>query len=62
LQIDEYLKRAVKEVKLQLGAIDRKLITGTVTPFANGNRPKMDVTPELNAEQHTEKPKYLCHP
>jgi hypothetical protein len=56
LQTDEYLKRAVKEVKLQLGAIDRKLITRTVTPFANGYRPKMDVTPELNAEQHTEKP------
>jgi hypothetical protein len=52
MSADKYLKRAVKEVELQLGAIDRKLITRAVTPFANGYRPEMDVTPELNAEQH----------
>jgi hypothetical protein len=52
MSADKYLKRAVKEVELQLGAIDRKLITRALTPFAIGYRPEMDVTPELNAEQH----------
>jgi hypothetical protein len=52
MSADKYLQCAVKEVELQLGAIDRKLITCAVTPFANGYHPEMDVTPELNAEQH----------
>jgi Reverse transcriptase (RNA-dependent DNA polymerase) len=33
---DKYLKRAVKEVELKLGKIDRKLITPAITPFASG--------------------------
>jgi hypothetical protein len=52
MSADKYLKQAVKEVELKIGEIDRKLITRAITPFASGYRPEMDVTPELNVEQH----------
>jgi Reverse transcriptase (RNA-dependent DNA polymerase) len=49
---DAYLKRAVKEVERKLGEINRKLATRVTTPMAADYRPELDVTPELNAEQH----------
>jgi Reverse transcriptase (RNA-dependent DNA polymerase) len=49
---DKYLQRAVKEVESKLGEINRKLPSRVTTPMAAGYRPEMDVTPELNAEQH----------
>jgi hypothetical protein len=44
---DKYPKHGVKEVKLKLGEIDRKLITRAVIQFASGYHPEMDVTPEI---------------
>jgi Reverse transcriptase (RNA-dependent DNA polymerase) len=52
MSADDYLKRAVKEVETKLGEVDRKLATRAVTPMTGCYRPEMDVTPELNAEQH----------
>jgi len=46
---DEYLAQAVKNVETELAKIRKKLSTRASTPMAQGYKPKLDVSPVLDA-------------
>ena len=45
---DTYAKQAVFDLESKLKAIDQKLMTTVTTPIPGVDRPKLDVSPELD--------------
>jgi hypothetical protein len=48
---DQYVTEAVRNVELELHALQQQLPTKTSTPLSNGYHPELDVTPILSAEE-----------
>jgi hypothetical protein len=48
---DLYVKRALADVERELASVDQKLPTKEPTPMAQGYRPEIDVTTELDARR-----------
>ena len=47
-ECDTYVKHAVLDLESKLKAIDQKLMTTVTTPIPGVDRPKLDVSPELD--------------